>query len=126
MTATISVKPELKRETRYWSVLWYSVVTIGIAVGIVLRFSSLTIQSFWFDEGLEAWMIRLPVREIIRMCRADVSAPLHFIALRLWSKIFGMSEQSLRGFSAFCASLALILFFDLARKVLKSPLAACV
>ena len=48
----------------------------------------------------------------------DTSAPLYYILLHYWRTCFGVSESSLRAFSAFLATLSLPLFYLLARKIL--------
>jgi len=95
---------------------------LGIIAGLIARWILLGDKSFWFDEGLTSWMIGLPVREIIRMCRADVAAPLYFILCRYWAFIFGTSEAALRSLSTVFATGSMLLFFLFARRILIKPL----
>jgi uncharacterized membrane protein len=58
--------------------------------------------------------------------RADVSPPGYYFLLHYWAMLFGQSETALRAMSAFFATLSMGVFWLLARRVLKAPVAVVV
>ena len=70
-------------------------------VGLLLRLWHLTSISLWHDEAFSALLIKYSWGEMIHRIGLDVHPPLYYIALRIWSYIFGHSLFSLRGMSVF-------------------------
>lgn len=68
---------------------------------ILLRIYNLTAISLWHDEAFSALLIKYPWGEMFYRIGLDVHPPIYYVALRLWSYIFGYSLASLRGFSVF-------------------------
>jgi hypothetical protein len=91
---------------------------LAMAGGITLRWIGLGQRSLWFDEGYTAWVVSLPMREIVRMIRVDTAPPLYYLLLHGWTKLFGQSEAALRSMSALMASVAVLVFALIARKIL--------
>ena len=102
---------------------WTRIAWAGVVIGIIARFVRLGAKSLWFDEGYTAWMVTHPVREIIRLVRADTAPPLYYILLRGWTEVFGHSEAGLRSMSAVCSALTILLVFAIGRRMLGSPAA---
>ena len=92
-----------------------------LIAGLLLRWWKLGSQSLWYDEGYSAWLSSLSPSRILYYLRSDVGAPLHYLLLHAWRGFAGESEWALRSPSALCASLALLIFIDLARRVLHRP-----
>ncbi|MCC7350602.1 MAG: glycosyltransferase family 39 protein [Phycisphaerales bacterium] len=97
------------------------VVFAALATGLALRWWKLGFQSLWFDEGYTAWISSLPAAQIPQVLRNDVGAPLYYLLMHVWGWIAGDSEWGMRSFSAACSSVALLVFVDLARRVLQRP-----
>ena len=93
----------------------------SVVGGLILRCTHLSTASLWFDEGYTAWAVSNPAREIVRIIRVDTAPPLFYLLLRGWVLVFGFSETSLRSMSALMASIALLVFVLIARRLLKSP-----
>ncbi len=102
-------------------VLPWIISACSVLGGLVLRCTHLSTASLWFDEGYTAWAVSNPAREIIRIIRVDTAPPLYYLLLRGWVTLFGFSETALRSMSALMASIALLVFVLIARRVLKSP-----
>lgn len=92
-----------------------------LIAGLLLRWWKLGSQSFWFDEGYTAWLSPLSPARILQLLRGDVGAPLHYLLIHFWRMFAGDSERALRSLSAICSTLALLVFVDLARRVVKHP-----
>jgi mannosyltransferase len=73
-------------------------------------------QSVWFDEAYSIMLIKQPWSQLIHLTSVDVHPPLYYMALKLWSMIFGMSEPALRSFSALCGAAAIGLALALIRR----------
>ncbi|MDB4940040.1 MAG: hypothetical protein JWO40_465 [Candidatus Doudnabacteria bacterium] len=76
-------------------------LVLTLVVATVLRLYNLTTLALWHDEAFSALLIRYPWKEMFYRIGLDVHPPIYYVALRLWSYIFGYSLWSLRGFSAF-------------------------
>ncbi|GAC1412323.1 MAG: glycosyltransferase family 39 protein [Candidatus Doudnabacteria bacterium] len=80
-------------------------VNIGLVFilicALLLRIYNLTSISLWHDEAFSALLIRYPWHEMFYRIGLDVHPPAYYIALRLWSYLWGNSLASLRGFSVF-------------------------
>src|SRR5580700_11126504 len=107
-----SEKPRAKRIPE-------AIVLVAILCGIALRFAQLGKMSLWFDEGYTAWVASLSPTQIIRMIRVDTSPPLYYLLLRGWVGMFGHSEAAMRGLSALFSSAALLVFYGIARRLLR-------
>ena len=107
-----------------------------LILGTFLRFYNLAGESFWLDEGATALAIKkYDTLEILQNIRTEgfslpeyypeynFELPLYLMFLDLWTKIFGISEFSLRGFSAILGSLSLIAIFYLARYLFNEKIA---
>lgn len=105
---------------------WLILLALIIAGGCFLRFWQLGTQSLWFDEGYTAWMITHLPREIVYLIRADVSPPLYYLLLYVWTQSFGNTEFALRSMSAIAGCLALPLMALTARRITRSWLASAV
>jgi mannosyltransferase len=68
-----------------------------LLIAAALRIPTLGRESLWMDEGLTAWLVNLPWREMIAEIRNWEQTPpgLHAI-LWVWVQIFGDSDISLR------------------------------
>jgi hypothetical protein len=95
-----------------------------ILVGTGLRFYGLGAQSLWYDEGVSAWVARLPVREMVAWTAADIQPPLYYLLLGGWLRIAGWSEYALRYPSVFFGVLTVALMFTLLRRWRKPTSAA--
>jgi mannosyltransferase len=70
-------------------------------LGAILRFYNITAYSLWHDEAFSALMVRYPWQEMFFRLGLDVHPPAYYVALRLWSYVFGHSLLSLRSLSVF-------------------------
>jgi mannosyltransferase len=78
------------------------------ALAAVLRFATLTSQSYWFDEAQAAHEMQLSFGALMHTIGAqETSPPLYFVVAWLWAKVFGTGEAGLRSLSAL-AGTALI------------------
>jgi mannosyltransferase len=79
-----------------------------VALGAVLRFSTLGAQSYWFDEAQAAHELHLSLGSMLSaMVDKETAPPLYFVLGWAWVHVFGAGEVGLRSFSAL-AGTALI------------------
>jgi uncharacterized membrane protein len=97
--------------------------TAAVMSALVLRWFYLGKQSLWFDEGYTEFASRLSPTDIVRWAQDSDFAPLYFLLQHYWGALFGNSEYGLRSLSAFLGTLSLLLFYLLAKKVLKDNMA---
>ena len=102
-----------------------------IILGTFLRFYGLSFESFWLDETATAVAVRdYTSLEIIKnsvltgnvrpeyyIIETINDLPFYFTSLDLWSELFGVSEFSLRFFSAIFGTLSIFMIFLVAKEL---------
>jgi len=72
-----------------------------VALAGVLRFATIDVQSYWYDEALTATLLRAPFGHMIsELPRAELTPPLYYVLAWVWTRAFGSFEIGLRSFSA--------------------------
>jgi len=102
-----------------------AVAVVGVAIlgGVAFRWFDLQRWSLWWDEGFTVWAAHLAPARIIPFARSDNQAPLYYLLQHYWIGFFGDSEFALRALSTLFGTLALPVFYLLAKKVLKDGIA---
>src|SRR3954447_18051857 len=90
---TTAAPPEGSRS----SLLTAAVVAV-VVLGVVLRF--LTMSHLWLDEALTVNIARLPLSRISDALRHDGSPPLYYLAMHVWTSVFGSGDVAVRALSA--------------------------
>ncbi len=78
-----------------WLVFW----PVLILIGFFHLTSNIGHEGLWFDESYSAAIINQSFADIISIAAEDSHPPLYFLALKVFSMIFGRTESSLRLFS---------------------------
>ena len=93
---TLASRPESARiPPELWAV---AVITLA---GAILRFSTLTAQSYWVDEATTVHELHLSFGALLHQVRVnETTPPLYFVLAWVWAKLFGTGEAGLRSFSA--------------------------
>ena len=107
-------------------ILLVSALSLAVGLGLWLRWSTLSAQGFWGDEGYSLWISQLSPREIWQALLIDTGPPLYYTLLHYWVGLFGTSEAALRSLSALFASLSFPLFYLTVRKIVVNRLSAAV
>ena len=94
------------------------------ALGAALRFSTLTRQSFWYDEAVSVALARNPVADLLTGRVRDLgNPPLYPALLHLWTSIFGVGDGAVRALSALFGTLTIPVLLAVGRKALPSNVA---
>jgi mannosyltransferase len=79
-----------------------------VVLAAAIRFATIRTQSFWTDEALTVYEVRLPFGAMINtVAHYETTPPLYFLAAWVWAHVFGTSEAGLRSLSAL-AGVALV------------------
>lgn len=71
------------------------------AIGAVLRFATITSQSFWVDEATTVHEVGLPFGQMLHELRInETTPPLYFALAWVWTRVFGDGELGVRSLSA--------------------------
>jgi uncharacterized membrane protein len=81
-------------------------------VGAGLRFAHLGHHSLWLDETVSADASE----DLSRALRSVAHPPLSYVALGLWTRVFGRSDAALRGLAALAGTVMIPLVFAVARR----------
>lgn len=96
-------------------------IFLFLILGLVLRLVNLN-QSLWLDEGIQWWATTsLSFRElIIDYGKADFNPPLMYIIHFFWTKLFGISEISLRLPSVFFGLGTIYVVYKITQLIIKN------
>jgi hypothetical protein len=96
----------LARLARVPAGLW--VLLLLVAAGAALRFATLGVQSYWYDEAVTVDLVRHGMIGMLRRIPdSESTPPLYYVVAWLWSKPFGTGEVGLRSLSALCGTCAI-------------------
>jgi 4-amino-4-deoxy-L-arabinose transferase-like glycosyltransferase len=80
-----------------------------------LRVWGLDDHNIWWDEGVGAWLARLPAGTIVHWTAHDVHPPLYYLLTRGWWSLVGDGAFVLRFPSAVAGTLAVAAIYGLGR-----------
>ncbi len=97
--------------------LW--ILAVIVLIGAVLRFGTLSSQSYWLDEATTVHEMHLGFGALLHQVHVnETTPPLYFILAWLWSKVFGTSEAGLRSLSALLGTLAIPIAYLCGRELM--------
>jgi mannosyltransferase len=96
---------DLLRNRVAWIVI--SVTVLGAA----LRFSTLGVQSYWYDEAVTVGLLRSSLFHMLRSSVSESTPPLYYVLAWFWARLFDTSEAGLRSLSATFGTIAIPVAF---------------
>ncbi len=92
-------------------------LALVVALGAVMRFDGIGIQSLWYDEVATRIVITTHLAQTFDAIRVrEGTPPLYFAFMSAWIRIFGDSDATLRSFSAVVGTLAIPVIYLAARE----------
>jgi mannosyltransferase len=90
-----------------------------VLLGAVLRFSTLGLQSFWYDEAYTpVHVLHAGLGATLRaMVHTENTPPLWYVLIWGWSRIFGTGAVALRSFSALAGLLTVPVAWTIGREL---------
>jgi mannosyltransferase len=86
--------------------LW--ILAVLIAIGAILRFGTISSQSYWLDEATTVHEMQLGFGALLHQVHVnETTPPLYFVLAWLWAKVFGPNEAGLRSLSALLGTAAI-------------------
>lgn len=83
-----------------------------------LRFATLDVQSFWFDEAATVGVLDNSFGAMLEAIpRGESTPPLYYVIAWLWSRPFGLGEVGLRSLSALLGTVTVPVAFIAAREL---------
>lgn len=84
-----------------------------LLLGSVLRFATLGLQSYRYDEAVTAIRVihSSLLTTISTIPNSESNPPVYYVTAWLWSRAFGVGEVGLRSFSALAGSVAIIVVY---------------
>jgi hypothetical protein len=103
---------------------WLSGRRLALALGAIvalaaaLRFSTLSLQSYWYDEADTALLVSGSFGHMLHLIPStEASPPLYYVLAWLWARVFGNGEVGLRAFSALCGTGFVVVAFLIGRRL---------
>ena len=92
-----------------------------VLVAAVLRFASITSQSYWLDESQAVHELRLPLGAMWHAWNTtEWNPPLYLLLAWPWAKLFGTGELALRSLSALLGIAVVPLLYLSGRELISS------
>jgi hypothetical protein len=89
-----------------------------VVAGAVLRFATLSDQSFWLDEAIAINSARLDFSGLFdSLAHTEGNPPLYFLLLDGWMRVFGASEAAVRSLSALFGTATIVVAFLVGRRL---------
>lgn len=111
-TRSSSAPPTARRHTTWWA------LGAIVALGVVVRFTTLNQQSLWFDEATTWGIVAHGLGHVLTTVpKTESTPPMYYVLLWLWSRVFGLSEPGLRSFSALCSTLTIPVVWIIGRRL---------
>jgi 4-amino-4-deoxy-L-arabinose transferase-like glycosyltransferase len=97
-----------------------------VALGALLRFSTIGLQELWLDEAVTVALLKLDVGQMLETAGLTESTPpLYYLVARTWSVPFGTGDVAVRSLSALAGTLTIPVAYAVGTK-LASPRAGLV
>jgi mannosyltransferase len=94
-------------------------------IGAALRFPTLGLQSYWYDEAVTVKLVRSGPYSMLRSLPGSESTPpLYYVVAWVWARIFSTTEAELRSLSAVCGTLAIPLAYVAGKELVSRPAGA--
>ena len=88
------------------------------ALALVIRFSTLTLQSLWLDEAYTAHLVHLGLGAMLReIPKSESTPPLYYLVAWVWTHAFGYSELALRSVSAIAGAATVTVGYAIAARL---------
>src|SRR4051794_12489434 len=89
--------------------------------GAALRFATLDLQSFWYDESVTVGLVQHNLWGVLdRIPGSESTPPLYYVVAWLWTQVFGSGEVGIRSLSALLGTAAIPVFYLAARELARS------
>jgi 4-amino-4-deoxy-L-arabinose transferase-like glycosyltransferase len=88
-----------------------------VALGAILRFATLDLQSYRYDEAVTVGRILHPslFKTLAAVPRSESTPPLYYALAWFWSRLFGTGEVGLRSLSALAGTASIAVVYLAAR-----------
>src|SRR5215208_3044763 len=88
------------------------------AAAAALRFATLDVQSFWFDEATTVHLVRMDLGGMLgAIPDSESTPPVYYVLAWLWTNVFGVGEVGLRSLSALVGTATVPVVYALGRRV---------
>src|SRR2546421_1291262 len=89
-----------------------------ILLGAGLRFATLDLQSYWYDEAVTVGLVRMDLPGMLSaVYRHESTPPLYYVLAWGWCKLFGSGEVGLRSLSALFGTASIPVFYAAAKEL---------
>lgn len=89
-----------------------------VAAGAAIRFATLDVQSFWYDEAISVDLISRDLRGLLSgIPETESTPPLYYLLAWLWTNVFGTGEVGVRSLSAVLGTATIPVAYVIGREL---------
>jgi hypothetical protein len=97
---------------------WIWALAAITAAGAALRFSTLSVQSFWLDEAVTHQLVTRTLGSMLSAIpHSESTPPLYYVLAWVWVRVFSAGEVGLRSLSALIGTATIVLLALIARRL---------
>jgi 4-amino-4-deoxy-L-arabinose transferase-like glycosyltransferase len=117
-SAAAGERPHARTADRSWQLNATALVIALTALGAILRFATLDVQSIWLDESATMILVHRGLSGLLSHLPASESAPpLYYVLIWAWTKVFGAGVLGFRSFSALVGTLTIPVMYLAGRRI---------
>jgi 4-amino-4-deoxy-L-arabinose transferase-like glycosyltransferase len=97
---------------------WIWALAAITAAGAALRFSTLSVQSFWLDEAVTHQLVTRSLGSMLSAIpHSESTPPLYYVLAWVWVRVFSAGEAGLRSLSALIGTATIVVLALIARRL---------
>ena len=92
-----------------------------VVLAAALRFATLDVQSYWFDEATTVHLLRMGLGDMLAAIPdSESTPPLYYVAAWLWTQVLGTGEVGLRSLSALAGTATIPVVYAIGARAVSS------
>ncbi len=92
-----------------------------VVLGAALRFATLDVQSYWFDEATTVHLLGMGLGDMLAAIPdSESTPPLYYVVAWVWTQVFGTGEVGLRSLSALAGTATIPVAYAIGARAVTS------
>ncbi len=97
---------------------WNLAIATAIVAGAVIRFATLSVQSFWLDEAVTHGLVTRSFGSMLSAIpHSESTPPLYYVLAWVWVRLFGADAAGIRSLSALFGTATIVVLMLIVRRL---------